>query len=96
MSELNVYYHIVPKDDGYTFLCRNKQTGELYLHKKSKGRNPESLIFASRRTASIWLKFSGLLEDCFEVEEFGVADPIEEFADIEDLATLGYNFEVGM
>ena len=96
MNELNIYYHIVPKDDGYTFLCRDKNTGKLYLSQKSRGRNPESLIFTSERTAKIWLKFSGLPQGNFVVEKFGVTDEIKEFADTDNLETLGYNFEIGM
>ena len=82
MSKLNIYYHIVPKDDGYTFLCQDKNTSELYLHKKSAGRNPESLIFSSKQAAEEWIELTRLPKERFKTERFGTINKIEEFADV--------------
>lgn len=98
MNELNIYYHIVPKDDGYTFLCQDANTSELYLSKKSAGRNPESLIFSSKQAAEEWIELTRLPKGRFKAERFGTVDVIEKFADIKKygLTELGYNFEVGV
>ena len=82
MENLNVYYHIVPIDDGYTVVCQDKNTGELYLYKKSNKRNPEVLIFSSEQAADEWLKLSELPKGCYKVQWFGTADVIEELADV--------------
>lgn len=82
MNELNIYYHVVPIGDGYTFLCQNKNTNELYLSKKSKGRNLDSLIFSSKQAAEEWMELMRLPKDSFKTEKFGTADIIEKFADV--------------
>lgn len=81
MNELNIYYHVVPIGDGYTFLCQDKNTGELYLDKKSVNKNPEALIFSSGQAAEEWIVMR-LLEGKFKAEKFGTADVIEKFADV--------------
>lgn len=98
MNKLNIYYHIVPTNDGYTVLCQDKNTSELYLYKKTLGENPEVLIFSSEQAAEEWIELTRLPEGHFKAEKFATVDVIEKFADLEkyDLAALGYNFEVGM
>lgn len=82
MNELNIYYCVVPTNDGYTYLCQERDTGELYLYNKSLGDNPEALIFSSEQAAEEWIKLTRLPEGRFKAEEFGTIDIIEEFADV--------------
>ena len=97
MKKLNIYYHIVPINDGYTFLCQNRNTGELYLWKKVLDKNPDALFFSSKRAAEEWIA-SVVPQECFEAEWFATVETVEMFSDISKsgLAELGYNFEVGM
>lgn len=77
MNEFKIYYQIVPIDDGYTFLCQNKNTNELYLRQKSEGKSSESLIFSSRQAAEKWIEQSTILNKRFKVEEFCASNIIE-------------------
>lgn len=47
MNNINVYYCIVPINDGYHYVCQNKNTQELYLCHKALDDNDEALIFHS-------------------------------------------------
>lgn len=98
MNELNIYFHIVPTYNGYTYLCQDKNTSELYLYKKASGNNPEALVFSSEQAAEEWIKLTRLPEGRFKAEKFGTVDIVEEFADIKKygLTELGYSFEVGV
>ena len=82
---MNIYYHIVPVDDGYTFLCLNRNNGELYLSQKTTGSNPDALIFSSKRAATEWIEqfeYIRLPQGHFKAERFGTLDKIEKFADL--------------
>lgn len=81
MNEFKIYYQIVPIDDGYTFLCQNKNTNELYLRRKDEGKSPESLIFSSLRAAEEWIKQSTILNTRFKVEEFGASNIVANLSD---------------
>ena len=82
MSELNIYYCIVPTDDGYTVVCQDKNTSELYLYKKSDAQNPETLIFSSEQAAEEWIELTRLPKDCFKAQWFATTNIIEKFADV--------------
>ena len=43
MDNLNTYYHIVPKNDGYTYLCQSNN--ELFLVRKDAPPHSEELVF---------------------------------------------------
>ena len=83
MDELNIYYHVVLANDGYTFLCKDAHTKELYLRNKSEGDNAESLIFSSELAAEKWIEFSPFPPGFFKAEWFGTSDVIEQFSDVE-------------
>lgn len=82
MNELNIYYCIVPTNDGYTYLCQDKNTSELYLYKKALGNNPEALIFSSEQAAEEWIELTRLCEGKFKAESFGTVEVIEKIADL--------------
>lgn len=82
MRDLNVYYQIVPKGDGYTYLCRDKNTGELYLHEKVTGNNPDVLVFSSKEAAEEWIDVIKPLDRVFKAEWFATMNVIETFEDI--------------
>lgn len=96
MSELNVYYHVVPTNDGCVYLCRNKNTSELYLWDKAFDKNSEALVFSSEQAADEWIELMRLPRHKFKSEWFATIDIIEDFSDIVGLDALGYNFDVGM
>ena len=98
MNKLNTYYHIVPTKDGFTYLCQNANTDELYLWRKASDTNPEALVFFSECAAEEWIKFMDLSPEHFKSEWFATAEVIEKFSDIKQdiLAELGYSFEVGV
>ena len=82
MDELNIYYHIVPIGDGYTYICQNKLTSELYRHSKTSDKNLEALVFSSKLAAEEWIKFTAT-KGQFKPEWFATADIIEKFSDME-------------
>lgn len=96
MDKVNIYYSIVPINNGYTYLCQDQHTSELYLYEKALGENPEALVFSSEQAAEEWIKLTRLSRERFKPEEYCTVNVIEKFSDINDLASLGYNFEVGM
>ena len=101
MNKLNIYYHVVPTNDGCVILCQDRNTSKLYLHNKAADKTPNELIFSSEQAAEEWMELMGLTKDCFKVEKFGTTDIIEEFSDLSRdinsrLTVLGYNFDVGM
>lgn len=69
MNELKNYFHIVPKDDGTTYLCYDKQTNNTYLCGKEKYANPDALVFLSEESANKWIKDHNISEN-YKVEEF--------------------------
>ena len=81
MNEFKVYYHVVPTDDGYTYLCQDKNTSEFYLHKKILGQNPEALVFSSEQAAEEWIELAKLPKGRFKAEEFGTVYAPEKLSD---------------
>ena len=81
MDELNIYYHIVPTNDGCVYLCQDKYTGEYYLHSKTSDVNKESLVFSSELAAEEWIASRAPLGH-FKPEWFATADVIEKFSDM--------------
>lgn len=82
MNEFKIYCHIVPTDDGYTYLCQDKNTSEFYLYKKILGHNPEALVFTSERAAEEWIELTRLPNGRFKAEEFGTVYVPEKFSDM--------------
>ena len=82
MDELNIYYHVVPTNDGCTFLCLDSHSKKLYLRNKSKGDDSDSLIFSSERAAEEWIEFSPFPKGHFKAEWFATTDVIDQFSDM--------------
>lgn len=98
MEKFNIYYHVVPQNNGCVYLCQNKYTGDLYLHNKAADETPDALIFSSDSAANEWIK-SNIPGSGFKSEWFATVCDIKDFSDVHimsSLAELGYNFEVGM
>ena len=66
MSNLNIYYHIVPKNDGYTYLCRNNN--ELFLARKDAPAHSDELVFEDLTAAEKFIKDNNLQE--YKAEAF--------------------------
>ena len=69
MNELKSYFHIVPKDDGTTYLCCDKHTNNTYLCGKEKYANPDALVFNSEESANKWIKDHDINKK-YKVEKF--------------------------
>jgi len=82
MKNFNIYYHIVPLDDGCVFLCQDRNTGELYRYKKADDWNPEALIFSSEQAAEEWIELTRLPKGRFKAQWFAIVGTIEKFDDV--------------
>jgi hypothetical protein len=66
MDKLNIYYHIVPKNDGYTYLCRSNN--ELFLARKDAPAHRDELIFEDLTAAEKFIEDNNL--QGYKVEAF--------------------------
>ena len=82
MGKFNFYYQIVPIGNGFHVVCQEKNTGELYLHHKANGRNPERLVFSSEQAANAWIESMNFPTVEYKSEWFGTTNTIEQFSDI--------------
>ena len=81
MNKINNFYCIVPLNDGYNYICQNRDTLELYPHKKACATNFEKLVFSSEQEAQSWIDKNNY-NDRFKVEWFATT---EEFVTIKKI-----------
>ena len=65
---MNSYWHIVPRGDGYHYLCTHPNTGDHYLGDKSNDADVfNTIIFASKEKAQEYI--NTFLNDTFNPEK---------------------------
>lgn len=65
-NEMKILYHIVPKNDGYTFLCQNS-TG-MFLVRKEVLTHSDELVFNDSIAAEKFIEENNL--DEYKAEAF--------------------------
>lgn len=81
MDKVNIYYNIVPINDGYTVLYQNAD-GDLYLKHKAEIINASNkLIFSSEEIANKWLIMNDM-SNKFKPEAFVTVEMITDFINI--------------
>ena len=66
MNEMKTLYHIVPKNDGYTYLCRSNN--ELFLARKDAPAHSDELVFENLTAAEKFIEENNL--QGYKVEAF--------------------------
>lgn len=71
-------WHLVPKNDGYYYLCADREGMYHLAHKAHDPFNKRALIFASLEKAEWFLNYFNLTED-YKPEKFYQAEGFDNY-----------------